>query len=79
MTAMRTFPPPQYMYVFCMCIHCAYLGRPYYITAFDGLIQYTIKTYQTFACMHAWWSTLSWLATLLSSFIARRWVGLQTL
>ena len=29
--------------------------------------------------VHAWWSTQSWLATLLSSLIARRWVGLQTL
>ena len=29
--------------------------------------------------LHAWWSTQSWLATLLSSFIARWWVGLQTL
>ena len=29
--------------------------------------------------LHAWWSTQSWLATLLSSLIARRWVGLQTL
>ena len=29
--------------------------------------------------LHAWWSTQSRLATLLSSFIARRWVGLQTL
>ena len=29
--------------------------------------------------LHAWWSTQSWLATLLSSFIARRWVRLQTL
>ena len=28
---------------------------------------------------HAWWSTQSRLATLLSSLIARRWVGLQTL
>ena len=28
---------------------------------------------------HAWWSTQSWLATLLSSLIARQWVGLQTL
>ena len=26
-----------------------------------------------------WWSTQSLLATLLSSLIARRWVGLQTL
>ena len=29
--------------------------------------------------LHAWWSTQSPLATLLSSLIARRWVGLQTL
>ena len=29
--------------------------------------------------LHAWWSTQSQLATLLSSLIARRWVGLQTL
>ena len=29
--------------------------------------------------LHAWWSTQSGLATLLSSLIARRWVGLQTL
>ena len=29
--------------------------------------------------LHAWWSTGSPLATLLSSSIARRWVGLQTL
>ena len=29
--------------------------------------------------LHAWWSTLSGLATLLSSLIARRWVRLQTL
>ena len=29
--------------------------------------------------LHAWWSTQSWLATLLSSLIARRWAGLQTL
>ena len=29
--------------------------------------------------LHAWWSTQSRLATLLSSLIARRWVGLQTL
>ena len=29
--------------------------------------------------LHAWWSTLSRLATLLSSLIARQWVGLQTL
>ena len=29
--------------------------------------------------LHAWWSTQSWLATLLSSLIARRWVGLQAL
>ena len=28
---------------------------------------------------HAWWSTQSQLATLLSSLIAHRWVGLQTL
>ena len=28
---------------------------------------------------HAWWSTQSRLATLLSSLIARRWVGFQTL
>ena len=29
--------------------------------------------------LHAWWSTQSLLATLLSSSIARWWVGLQTL
>ena len=29
--------------------------------------------------LHAWWSTQSRLATLLSSLIARRWVGLQTI
>ena len=29
--------------------------------------------------VHAWWSTQSRLANLLSSLIARRWVGLQTL
>ena len=29
--------------------------------------------------LHAWWSTQSRLATLLSSLIARWWVGLQTL
>ena len=29
--------------------------------------------------LHAWWSTQSRSATLLSSLIARRWVGLQTL
>ena len=29
--------------------------------------------------LHSWWSTQSRLATLLSSLIARRWVGLQTL
>ena len=29
--------------------------------------------------LHTWWSTQSGLATLLSSLIARRWVGLQTL
>ena len=29
--------------------------------------------------LHAWWSTQSWLATLLSSLIVRWWVGLQTL
>ena len=29
--------------------------------------------------LHPWWSTKSRLATLLSSLIARRWVGLQTL
>ena len=29
--------------------------------------------------LHAWWSTKSRLATLLSSLIARWWVGLQTL
>ena len=29
--------------------------------------------------LHAWWSTQSRLATLLSSLIARRWVWLQTL
>ena len=29
--------------------------------------------------LHAWWSTQSWLATLLSSLIACWWVGLQTL
>ena len=29
--------------------------------------------------LHAWWSIQSRLATLLSSLIARRWVGLQTL
>ena len=29
--------------------------------------------------LHAWWSTQSRLATLLSSLIARRWVGLETL
>ena len=28
--------------------------------------------------LHAWWSTQSLLATLLSSLIARHWVGLQT-
>ena len=29
--------------------------------------------------LHAWWSTQSRLATLISSLIARWWVGLQTL
>ena len=29
--------------------------------------------------LHAWWSPQSRLATLLSSLIARRWVGLQTI
>ena len=29
--------------------------------------------------LHAWWSTRSRLAALLSSLIARLWVGLQTL
>ena len=29
--------------------------------------------------LHTWWSTQSWLATLLSSLIARGLVGLQTL
>ena len=29
--------------------------------------------------LRAWWSTQSQLATLLSSLIARRWVGLETL
>ena len=28
--------------------------------------------------LHAWWSTQSRLATLLSSLIARKWVGFQT-
>ena len=32
-----------------------------------------------FVLLHAWWSTISQLATLLSSLIARQWVGLQTL
>ena len=38
-------------------------------------IGYNINVLQ----QHAWWSTQSRLATLLSSLIARRWVGLQTL
>ena len=29
--------------------------------------------------LYAWWSTQSWLTTLLSSLIARRWARLQTL
>ena len=29
--------------------------------------------------LHAWWSTQSRLATLLSSLIARQWVGHRTL
>ena len=29
--------------------------------------------------LHAWWSTQSRLASLLSSLIAHQWVGLQTL
>ena len=29
--------------------------------------------------LHAWWSTQSWLASLLSSLIARQWVGFQSL
>ena len=29
--------------------------------------------------LHAWWSTQSWFATLLSSLIVCQWVGLQTL
>ena len=29
--------------------------------------------------LYAWWSTQSWLATLLASLIARWWVGPQTL
>ena len=41
------------------------------------------KAYLTITLMyckilHAWWSTQSRLATLLSSLIPRRWVGLQT-
>ena len=39
-------------------------------------IGYKINVLKQTACL---WSTKSWLATLLSSFIARRWVGLQTL
>ena len=37
--------------------------------------------YNINACnrLHNWWSTQSRFATLLSSLIARRWVGLQTL
>ena len=29
--------------------------------------------------LHDWWSSQSWLATLLSSLSAHRWVSLQTL
>ena len=39
-------------------------------------IGYNINVLQQTACL---WSTQSRLATLLSSLIARRWVGLQTL
>ena len=42
-------------------------------------IGYTIVTLMYCNRLHAWWSTQSLLATLLSSLIARRWVRLQTL
>ena len=44
----------------------------------DNIIYKSI-TLMYYNRLHAWWSTQSRLATLLSSFIARRWVGLKTL
>ena len=41
-------------------------------------IGYNINVLQQTVC-YAWWSTQSRLSTLLSSLIARRLVGLQTL
>ena len=38
--------------------------------------RYQQKILADLDCMHTWWSTQSRLATLLSSLIARRWVGL---
>ena len=47
-------------------------GQIIEIISYDKKIGYYIN-------VHAWWSTQSWLATLLSSLISRWWVGLQTL
>ena len=52
-------------------------GSNNYSVQFTKIISHYKKmTWMYCNRLHAWWSTLSRLATLLSSLIARRWVGL---
>ena len=44
-----------------------------------GCLQFVIVIFPDHTHLLFWWSTQSRLVTLLSSLIARRWVGLQTL
>ena len=56
------------------------VGSNNFSPQFIKIISHYIKIgYDINVFQHAWWSTQSQLATLLSSLIARRWVELQTL
>ena len=51
----------------------------YHILSFSSILFFNLSLIVVCNIQHAWWSTQSRLATLLSSLIARRWVGLQTI
>ena len=56
----------------CLVSEVLHYKRPFTIKRLAITLMYCNR-------LQAWWSTQSRLATLLSSLIARRWVGLQTL
>ena len=66
------FQPILIILVSKFMVHRALSDKAYLILGLLSPLMYCNR-------LHAWWSNQSWLATLLSSLVARQWVGPQTL